>query len=79
MPATRLAVRWASPDRRSVPAALGGEAASPALSHEITADDRWKGLFVGAAGIWAAFYVSLLVQIAWYAITQPWIAAPKPF
>ena len=27
----------------------------------------------------AAFYVSLLVQIAWYAITQPWVPAPKPF
>jgi hypothetical protein len=45
----------------------------------LTLEDRAKGLLIGAAAIWAAFYVSLLVQIAWYAITQPWVAAPKPF
>jgi hypothetical protein len=42
-------------------------------------EDRAKGLLIGAASVWAAFYVSLLVQIAWYALTQPWTAAPKPF
>lgn len=71
--ATRLAVRWASPDRQ--PVAVGG----PARNREITPDDRWKGLLVGAAGIWAAFYVSTLVQMVWYALTQPWTATPRPF
>jgi len=71
--ATRLAVRWASPVRQAVPA--GRVAVSP----EITADDRWKGVLIGAAGIWAAFYVSTLFQIVWYALTQPWIATPRPF
>ena len=77
----RLALRWASPAGLPTPAPSavsmgpGAMAARPALTFE----DRAKGLLIGAAAIWAAFYVSLLIQIAWYAITQPWTAAPKPF
>src|SRR2546423_13364663 len=71
----RLALRWASPAR--VPSSVGpGTMAAPA---PLTFEDRAKGLLIGAAAVWAAFYVSLLIQIAWYAITQPWITAPKPF
>ncbi|HEY4410897.1 MAG TPA: hypothetical protein VGO87_13540 [Acidimicrobiia bacterium] len=74
----RLAVRWASPAR--VPAATAGVGpGTMAAPAPLTLEDRAKGLLIGAAAIWAAFYVSLLVQIAWYAITQPWVAAPKPF
>jgi hypothetical protein len=45
----------------------------------LTFEDRAKGLLIGAASVWAAFYVSLLVQIVWYAVTQPWVPTPKPF
>lgn len=73
--AARLAVRWGSPAR--VPVSLGpGTMPSPAV---LTFEDRAKGLLIGAASVWAAFYVSLLVQIAWYAVTQPWAPTPKPF
>jgi len=70
----RLAVRWASPARVSASVGPGAMAAS-----DLTFEDRAKGLLVGAASVWAAFYVSLLVQIAWYAISQPWVPTPKPF
>ena len=74
----RLALRWASPVR--VPAegaAVGpGTMAAPA---PLTLEDRAKGLLIGAASVWAAFYVSLLVQIIWYAVTQPWAPTTKPF
>jgi hypothetical protein len=72
----RLAVRWASPAKipASVPVGPGAMAAAP-----LTFEDRARGLLIGAASVWAAFYVSLLVQIAWYAVTQPWVPAPKPF
>jgi hypothetical protein len=45
----------------------------------LTFEDRAKGLLIGAAAIWGAFYVSLLVQIIWYAVTQPWVPTAKPF
>ena len=70
----RLAVRWASPARVATSVGPGAMAADP-----LTLEDRAKGLLFGAASVWAAFYVSLLVQIVWYAITQPWVATPKPF
>ncbi|HTC82593.1 MAG TPA: hypothetical protein VK848_13745, partial [Acidimicrobiia bacterium] len=70
----RLAVRWASPARVATFVGPGAMAADP-----LTLEDRAKGLLFGAASVWAAFYVSLLVQIVWYAITQPWVATPKPF
>jgi hypothetical protein len=88
----RLAVRWASPAPAAAPvgavvvgagsaateaqpnAAIGVASAGP-----LTFEDRAKGLLVGAAAIWGAFYVSLLVQIIWYAVTQPWAPTPKPF
>src|SRR5437763_3549829 len=79
----RLALRWASP--AALPAAApraaattvaatpaagpAPGAAAPLLPAGITFEDRAKGLLIGAASVWAAFYVSLLVQIAWYAIT----------
>ena len=82
----RLALRWASPAPIAAPAPSGvpspvslGPGAMAAPPPALTFEDRAKGLLIGAAAVWAAFYVSLLVQIAWYAITQPWIAAPKPF
>jgi hypothetical protein len=73
--AARLAVRWASPAQ--IPASVGP--GTPAAPLHLTLEDRAKGLLIGAASVWAAFYLSLLVQIAWYAITQPWVPAPKPF
>jgi hypothetical protein len=75
----RLAVRWASPVR--IPAPVGAGAAAPSLpvAEPLTVEDRAKGLLIGAASVWGAFYVSLLVQIIWYAVTQPWVPTPKPF
>lgn len=71
--AVRLAVRWAR-----VPVSVGGGGAAPE-SAEASNEDRWRGMAMGAAGIWAAFYVSMLLQLAWYALTQPWVATPRPF
>jgi len=53
--------------------------AAVAATVPLTFEDRAKGLLIGAASVWAAFYVSLLVQIVWYAVTQPWVPTPKPF
>jgi hypothetical protein len=50
-----------------------------AATAPLSFEDRAKGLLIGAVSVWGAFYVSLLVQIAWYAITQPWVPTPKPF
>jgi hypothetical protein len=55
-------------------AAVGVSSAGP-----LTLEERAKGLLIGAASIWGAFYVSLLVQIIWYAVTQPWVPTPRPF
>src|SRR5581483_2622760 len=82
--AARLALRWASPAGVAAAAAAAPSAVSvgPGTMAAPTAptfEDRAKGLLIGAASVWAAFYVCLLVQIAWYAVTQPWIPAPKPF
>jgi hypothetical protein len=71
--AVRLAVRWA---RVPVSVGAGGGAVEPAAASD---EDRWRGMAMGAAGIWAAFYVSMLLQLAWYALTQPWVATPRPF
>jgi hypothetical protein len=71
----RLAVRWASPAR--IPASVGP--GTMAATAPLTLEDRAKGLLVGAAAIWGAFYVSLLVQIVWYALAQPWVPTSKPF
>ena len=70
----RLALRWASV---GVPAGVGSR--TPVVDGPISAEDRWRGLLMGAAAVWAAFYVSWLVQLLWYAITQPWVATPRPF
>jgi len=75
----RLAVRWASPARIPTPIPAPGGPGTMAAPAPLTFEDRAKGLLVGAASIWGAFYVSLLVQIAWYAVTQPWVPTPKPF
>ncbi|HKN40346.1 MAG TPA: hypothetical protein VJ456_14720, partial [Acidimicrobiia bacterium] len=75
----RLALRWASPAPAPVPPSVSvGPGTMPAPA-PVTLDDRARGVLIGAASVWAAFYVSLLVQIAWYAISQPWVPTPKPF
>src|SRR5438874_4168305 len=81
--AARLALRWASPAPVMEPAtaAVGAAPATTATVRRtaagvgaapapgpLTFEDRAKGLVMGAAAVWAAFYVSLLIQIAWYAI-----------
>jgi hypothetical protein len=75
--AARLAVRWAAvPTPAPVPAGGLPESPSPAAP---TAEDRWRSFALGAASIITAFYISWLVQLIWYAITQPWVATPRPF
>jgi len=77
--AARLALRWASPAPAPVAPSLSvGPGTMPAPA-PLTLDDRARGVLIGAASIWAAFYVSLLVQVGWYAIAHPWVTAPKPF
>jgi hypothetical protein len=34
---------------------------------------------VGAAFLWAAFYVRLNAQMVWYALAEPWVSSPRPF
>jgi hypothetical protein len=63
--------------RGPVPA---GTAPAPAAGPAIGGDEeRWRGIATGAAAVWAAFYVSMIVQLVWYALTQPWVATPRPF
>jgi hypothetical protein len=69
--AVRLALRWSR-----VPSLVGG----PAL-REATVDreEWWRGFVMGLGAIWAAFYLAMLVQLVWYALTQPWVPTPRPF
>ncbi|HLF40851.1 MAG TPA: hypothetical protein VI854_05175 [Acidimicrobiia bacterium] len=76
----RLALRWAQV-RVPEPVGAGGRDPGdrPEPEPELTAEDRWRGIALGAAAIWAAFYISLTIQLFWYALTQPWIDSPRPF
>jgi len=71
----RLALRWTT----------AGDAASMALgrtgSLQLRERERWwRDVTVGAATIWASFYVCMSVQLIWYALAQPWTSAsPRPF
>jgi hypothetical protein len=71
--AARLAVRWGES-----PAAVasGGGADLQLLGRS---EAWWRGFAIGAAAIWAAFYVCLSLQLAWYGVTQPWTQSPRPF
>ncbi|HEY3239663.1 MAG TPA: hypothetical protein VGL92_08875 [Acidimicrobiia bacterium] len=73
--AARLAVRWAAVPNMASVAGRGPGAAGPTL----TAEERWRAVALGTASVWAAFYVSWSVQLLWYAVTQPWVATPRPF
>jgi hypothetical protein len=75
----RLALRWASPARIPALIPAPGGPGTMAAGTPLTFEDRAKGLLIGAASVWAAFYVSLLIQIIWYAVTQPWAPTSKPF
>jgi hypothetical protein len=89
--AVRLAVRWAgasSPVAGGVPALVVAGAAPPPGSAPDrrdggpVLDDReawWRSFAMGLAAIWAAFYLSMFLQLIWYAVTQPWIPTPRPF
>ena len=65
--AARLAVRWAG--------ALPAPGSGPAAGREAW----WRGFAMGAASLWSAFYVSMLLQLIWYGLAQPWVPAPRPF
>jgi hypothetical protein len=40
----------------------------------------WRGVVLGAMPIWAAFYLSYMVQLFWYAAATPWITPyVRPF
>jgi hypothetical protein len=39
----------------------------------------WRSFALALAGIWAAFYLSMMVQLVWYALAQPWAPTPRPF
>ncbi|MBZ4419305.1 hypothetical protein [Myxococcus sp. RHSTA-1-4] len=71
--AARLAVRWGE---SPVPAPPGGGAEPTLLGRP---ESWWRGFAMGAAAIWAAFYVCISVQLVWYGATQPWIPSPRPF
>jgi hypothetical protein len=44
------------------------------------AERRWRGLVLGAMPIWTAFYLTYMVQLFWYAATEPWPeGSPRPF
>jgi hypothetical protein len=73
--AARLAVRWGT-GTGAAPPAMAGEAELKFLGRD---EAWWRGFAIGAAAIWAAFYVCLSVQLAWYGATQPWVASPRPF
>jgi hypothetical protein len=39
----------------------------------------WQRFAMGVGAIWSAFYLAMLVQLAWYGATQPWVPTPRPF
>lgn len=44
------------------------------------AERMWRGIVLGAMPIWAAFYISFMVQLFWYATAQPWtLPYVRPF
>ncbi len=61
----RFAERWAA-----IPAGVGF-----GLGRETT----WKGIAMGAAPIWAAFYATQLIQMFWYSAVTPWVESGRPF
>jgi hypothetical protein len=68
--ASRVALRWSAI----------GRATTLALPAGITAHElRWRDVATGTAAIWVAFYASMQLQLAWYAVAQPWAASPRPF
>ncbi len=70
----RLALRWAEV---RVPVGAGLPSVPPSESH-LTFEDKAKGVVLGAAAIWAAFYLSMSVQMLWYSATQPWVERVLP-
>jgi hypothetical protein len=76
--AARLAVRWAAVPVRS-PVAVGAPGAGAGAERAPTAEDKWRAFAFGGAAIITAFYLSWLVQLVWYALTQPWVETPRPF
>jgi len=87
--AVRLAARWAEwPTRVEAPVAelelvgAGGPPPGGSRAAQVAVVDRerwWRGFALALAGVWAAFYLSMLVQLTWYAATQPWTPTPRPF
>lgn len=41
--------------------------------------ERWKGIIFGFGTIVAAFALTQFIQMMIYAVTDPWIATPRPF
>jgi hypothetical protein len=39
----------------------------------------WKGIAMGCMAMWSGFYVAGLLQLFWYANTNTWIEAARPF
>ena len=85
--AARLAVRWAAVPlpapggpRKREPASAGVGARGPGTAGPtLTTEERWRAIALGAASVWTAFYLSWSLQLIWYAVTQPWVATPRPF
>jgi hypothetical protein len=65
--ALRLATRWAPAGSPSGAAVFGRR------------ETWWQGFALGVGAIWSAFYLAMLIQLVWYAATQPWLPTPRPF
>jgi hypothetical protein len=72
--AVRVGLRWTAAADREL--AIAGRAASPSLPER---ERWWRDAGLGAAAIWASFYLCMSVQLIWYAIAQPWVSSPRPF
>ena len=46
---------------------------------DLKSEDTWKGIVMGGLPVWAAFYITFLIQQFWYSATQPWVEAGRPF
>jgi len=57
--------RWAQ-----IPAGAGFSA---------TRETTWKGIVMGGLAPWAAFYITMLLQMFWYSYAHPWVDVGRPF
>ena len=47
--------------------------------NRLSAETTWQGIVMGALPIWAAFYLTYVIQLFWYSWAEPWVPGIRPF